>query len=116
MGHKRTRPLRHSPSLSIVISASRPAARASLHGIAAAPGRVVAPVWRWSAAQFNPSPGALTGAAGVDRLHGVIDQVRTDLAVKTERLRVNGLTAESGILEAQALMLDDPALLEGAIA
>src|SRR6202035_3988199 len=30
------------------------------------------------------------------------------------RLQANGLTAESGILEAQTLMLDDPALLDGA--
>ena len=46
----------------------------------------------------------------------VLDQVRGDLAGKTARLRATGLTAESGILEAQALMLDDPALLEGASA
>jgi multiphosphoryl transfer protein len=97
-----------------VTSASSPP-RAALHGIAAAPGRVVAPVWRWSLAPFDSSTSALTGAAGVDRLHMVIEQVRTDLAVKTARLQANGLTVESGILEAQALMLDDPALLEGTI-
>src|SRR5438105_5561160 len=110
----RRRPSPPWPSSSIVTSASSPP-RAALQGIAAAPGRVVAPVWRWNAARFDASPGALTGAAGVERLHLVVEQVRNDLAVKTARLRANGLTAESGILEAQALMLDDPALLEGAI-
>lgn len=87
--------------------------RLSLKGIAAAPGRVVAPVWRWSAARLDSSA-ALTGAEGVDRLRRALDQVRSDLAVKTARLQTSGLTAEAGILEAQALMLDDPALLDGA--
>ena len=43
-----------------------------------------------------------------------IEQVRADLTAKTARLQASGLTAEAGILEAQALMLDDPALLDGA--
>jgi len=73
-------------------------------------------VWRWNAARLDPSPGGLAGAEGIDRLREVLDQVRSDLAGKTARLRATGLTAESGILEAQALMLDDPALLEGASA
>jgi phosphoenolpyruvate-protein phosphotransferase len=75
---------------------------------------VVAPVWRWSAARLGPSPGGLSGAEGVDRLHRAIEEVKADLAVKTARLQAGGLTAEAGILEAQALMLDDPALLDGA--
>lgn len=70
-------------------------------------------MWRWSAARLESSA-ALTGAEGVDRLRRALDQVRSDLAVKTARLQTSGLTAEAGILEAQALMLDDPALLDGA--
>jgi phosphoenolpyruvate-protein phosphotransferase len=75
---------------------------------------VVAPVWRWSAARLGPSPGGLSGTEGVDQLGRAIEQVRADLAAKTARLQTSGLIAEAGILEAQALMLDDPALLDGA--
>jgi phosphoenolpyruvate-protein phosphotransferase len=75
---------------------------------------VVAPVWRWSAARLGPSPSGLTGAEGVDRLTRAIEQVKADLAEKTARLQTAGLTEESGILEAQSLMLDDPALVDGA--
>jgi phosphoenolpyruvate-protein phosphotransferase len=75
---------------------------------------VVAPVWRWSSAQLGPSPSGLTGAEGVAQLSRAIDQVRADLAGKTARLQSAGLTAEAGILEAQALMLEDPALIDGA--
>jgi multiphosphoryl transfer protein len=72
-------------------------------------------VWRWDAARLDASlTGGLSGAEGLDRLGKVLEQVKADLAGKTARLRASGLTAESGILEAQALMLDDPALLEGA--
>ena len=74
----------------------------------------MAPVWRWSAAGLDPSPGGLTGAEGVERLVRAIAAVKVDLAAKTARLQSAGLTAESGILEAQALMLDDPALVDGA--
>ncbi len=93
--------------------ASSPA-RLSLQGIAAAPGRVVAPVWRWNAARLESSSSGLSGPEGVDRLLRAIEQVRADLAIKTARLQASGLTAEAGILEAQAMMLDDPALLDGA--
>ena len=76
---------------------------------------MVAPVWRWNVARLDASPtGGLSGAEGLDRLGKVLEQVKADLAGKTARLQANGLIAESGILEAQALMLDDPALLEGA--
>jgi phosphoenolpyruvate-protein phosphotransferase len=72
-------------------------------------------VWRWNVARLDASPtGGLSGAEGLDRLGKVLEQVKADLAGKTARLQANGLIAESGILEAQALMLDDPALLEGA--
>ncbi len=70
-------------------------------------------MWRWSAARPE-SFATLTGAEGVDRLRHALEQVRAQLAVKTARLQASGLTAEAGILEAQALMLDDPALVDGA--
>jgi phosphoenolpyruvate-protein phosphotransferase len=75
---------------------------------------VVAPVWRWSTARLVPSVGGLTGAEGVERLVRAIETVKADLAAKTARLQSAGLSAESGILEAQAMMLDDPALVDGA--
>jgi phosphoenolpyruvate-protein phosphotransferase len=75
---------------------------------------VVAPVWRWSSARIDPSSGGLSGAEGVDRLGRAIEQVKVELATKTARLQASGLTAEAGILDAQTLMLDDPALLDGA--
>jgi len=71
-------------------------------------------VWRWYAPRLDAPAGGPSGAEGIETLRVVLEQVRTDLAVKTARLKSSGLTAESGILEAQALMLDDPALLEGA--
>src|SRR6202022_4680391 len=40
--------------------------------------------------------------------------VKARLAVSTARLQASGASAEAGILEAQVLMLEDPALLEGA--
>ncbi len=71
-------------------------------------------MWRWRTARLGPSPGGLSGAEGVDRLRRAIEEVKTDLAAKTARLQAGGLTAEAGIRDAQALMLDDPALLDGA--
>ena len=85
-----------------------------LRGIAAAPGRVVAPVWRWRTVLQGQAPLTLSGAEGVEQLRRAIEQVRAELAGKTARLQLAGLTMESGILEAQALMLDDPALVDGA--
>ena len=55
-----------------------------------------------------------TGEAGADELERAVEHVKARLAVTTARLRGVGASAEAGILEAQALMLEDPALLEGA--
>src|SRR5256714_14565116 len=114
MGRTQTRPSPRCPTWSIVTSASSPP-RAILQGIPAAPGRVAAPIWRWNEVTLNASAPGLTGPAGLERLRQVIEQVKDDLAAKTARLQAYGATAEAGILEAQGLMLDDPALLEGAI-
>jgi phosphoenolpyruvate-protein phosphotransferase len=56
----------------------------------------------------------LSGEAGINRLQVAIKQVKAALATKASRLEANGAAAEAGILEAQALMLDDPALVGGA--
>ena len=71
-------------------------------------------MWRWSTENHGTQPAGLSGAQGVEQLRRAIEQVRADLAGATARLQAAGLTAESGILEAQALMLDDPALVDGA--
>ncbi len=63
---------------------------------------------------MNASARGLAGPEGLERLRRVIGQVKGELAAKTARLVTYGATAEAGILEAQGLMLDDPALLEGA--
>jgi multiphosphoryl transfer protein len=98
-----------------VTSTSSPA-KAALRGIAAAPGRVLAPVWRWDDGGDPGSRAGLSGAEGAVRLRQALEQVKLALESKTARLKAAGAGPEAGILEAQALMLDDPALLEGAAA
>ena len=94
-------------------SASSPS-RTRLQGIAAAPGQAYAPAWRWVESKVHASGVDLTGEAGINRLQVAIEDVKSTLAAKAARLEMNGAAAEAGILEAQALMLDDPALLDGA--
>jgi len=86
-----------------------------LQGIAAAPGQAFAPAWRWSEQRPESSAAGPTGELGADRLHRAIEAVKARLSAMTARLMVSGASAEAGILEAQALMLDDPALLDGAL-
>ena len=85
-----------------------------LHGIAAAPGQVVAPAWRWAESRVHGSGTDLTGETGINRLQIAIRDVKAALATKATGLEASGAAAEAGILQAQALMLDDPALLDGA--
>jgi phosphoenolpyruvate-protein phosphotransferase len=87
-----------------------------LRGIAAAPGQAVAPAWRWEAPVVPISEVDLTGESGINRLVVAIKEVKATLASKATHLQREGAGAEAGILEAQALMLDDPALLDGACA
>ena len=86
-----------------------------LHGIAAAPGQVVAPIWRWPD-RITDSSVRLDGPDASDRLRAALVEVTALLWSAASRLRARGATAEAGILEAQALMVEDPALLEGALA
>ena len=51
---------------------------------------------------------------GADELTRAIEHVKVRLSATTARLHAGGASAEAGILEAQVLMLEDPALLEGA--
>jgi multiphosphoryl transfer protein len=96
------------------VTSANSSARTRLKGIAAAPGQAFAPAWRWNDAPGASATAGPTGAQGADELVRAIEQVKARLAVSTARLHTGGASAEAGILEAQALMLDDPALLEGA--
>ena len=84
-----------------------------LRGIAAAPGQVFAPAWRWDEPRVHDSGADLTGETGINRLQIAIREVKLALATKASGLEASGAVAEAGILQAQALMLDDPALLDG---
>jgi phosphoenolpyruvate-protein phosphotransferase len=75
---------------------------------------VVAPAWRWDEHRVHDSSTELTGETGLTRLEVAIREVKTSLASKAANLQKEGAAAEAGILEAQALMLDDPALFDGA--
>ena len=55
-----------------------------------------------------------TGELGADALVRAIEQVKVRLSTTTAKLHASGASAEAGILEAQSLMLEDPALLDGA--
>src|ERR1700737_3914276 len=105
--------LRRSPTSSIVTSANS-SQRPRLQGIAAAPGLAFAPAWRWKDAAPESTSAGPTGEVGANALERAIEQVKLRLAVTTARLHADGASAEAGILEAQVMMLEDPALLEGA--
>jgi phosphoenolpyruvate-protein phosphotransferase len=78
---------------------------------------VVAPAWRWELPQARDVALVdLAGEAGINRLEVAVREVKAALTAKATRLEANGAASEAGILEAQALMLDDPALLESASA
>src|SRR6266852_1944582 len=106
MARRRMPRSRRSPTSSIVTSANS-SGRTQLKGIAAAPGQAFAPAWRWKETPLESTMPGPTGEAGADELERAVEHV-------TARLRGVGASAEAGILEAQALMLEDPALLEGA--
>jgi phosphoenolpyruvate-protein phosphotransferase len=102
-----------SPTSSIVTSANS-SERTRLQGIAAAPGQAFAPAWRWKDASLENAAAGPTGEIGADELERAIEHVKVRLSATTARLHASGASAEAGILEAQVLMLEDPALLEGA--
>src|SRR3977135_3360647 len=103
---------RRSPTSSIVTSAN--SSRTRLKGIAAAPGQAFAPAWRWQDAPLGSPAPTWAGEAGADELTRAIEHGKGRLSGTTARLHAGGASAEAGILEAQVMMLEDPALLEGA--
>ena len=114
-----TRPLPPCTTSSATTSTSSAAVQAVLRGIAAASGRVVAPISRWVEPEWRQAPEAVDGSAGADRLRAALDEVRDNLGRSAAALRGRGAEAEAGILDAQALMVDDPSFVEpafGAIA
>jgi len=96
------------------VTSESSSARPPLKGIAAAPGQAFAPAWRWKEPRPDSQGRGPTGQAGADALERAIAQIKASLSATTARLHAAGASAEAGILEAQALMLEDPALLEGA--
>ena len=76
-----------------------------LRGIGAAPGQAVGPVWRHR---------QVDGAEPVLDVRAAAAAAGAELLALADRVRAGGRADEAGIFEAQALMADDPALLEDA--
>lgn len=86
-----------------------------LRGIAASPGRVAGPIWQWPAEVSTQDPDRLPLLDGPKRLHGAIRQVQEQLSATTAKLRQSGAGKQAGILDAQRLILDDPAFVDAAV-
>src|SRR2546427_6097245 len=104
---------RRSPTSSIVTSANS-SGRTQLKGIAAAPGQAFAPAWRWKETPLESTMPGPTGEAGAEELERAVEHVKARLPGDPARLHGVGASAQAGILEGQAPMLQDPALLQGA--
>ncbi len=74
----------------------------------------MAPVWRWPDRVIATVAVALDGPDAADRLRAALEHVKATLTAAAHDLQAKGASSEAGILEAQALMLDDPALLDKA--
>lgn len=85
-----------------------------LRGIAAASGRVAGPIWRWPEESPSGQDAQLTPPDGRERLQRAIGQVREQLSATTAKLRQSGAQTEAGILDAQQLILQDPAFVDAA--
>src|SRR5438309_3654525 len=86
----------------------------SLRGIAASPGRVAGPIWRWPEETPSGDPDKASLPAGPGQLRHAIRQVQDQLTATAERLRRTGVEKEAGIIDAQRLILDDPAFVDAA--
>ncbi|NJD29442.1 MAG: phosphoenolpyruvate--protein phosphotransferase [Chloroflexi bacterium] len=75
-----------------------------LKGVAAAPGVAVGPAWRHEEGQ---------GEAPLPDIRAAAARAAADLTDLAERVRRAGRPEEAAIFEAQALMAEDPMLLEG---
>src|SRR5438445_12371919 len=87
----------------------------SLRGIAASPGRVAGPVWRWPEETPSGDPDKGSLPAGPGQLGHAISQVQDQLTATAERVRRTGVEKEAGIMDAQRLILDDPAFVDAAM-
>src|SRR5438445_1270607 len=87
----------------------------SLRGIAASPGRVAGPIWRWPEETPSGDPDKASLPAGPEQLRHAISQVQDQLTATAERLRRTGVEKEAGIMDAQRLILDDPAFVDAAM-
>ncbi|HSL97531.1 MAG TPA: phosphoenolpyruvate--protein phosphotransferase [Candidatus Deferrimicrobiaceae bacterium] len=76
-----------------------------LTGVAAAPGMAIGPAWRHAEA---------SGDAPVPDIRAAAARAAADLTALAARVRTAGRAEEAGIFEAQALMAEDPTLLEDA--
>ena len=97
-----------------MISTSKDTGR-HLQGIAGAPGRVAGPIWRWpeEADRGNIDQPVPSDGSALDR---AIEQVRAQLSRAATKLRAAGAGNEAGIIDAQLLVLDDPAFTDAAFA
>lgn len=75
----------------------------------------MAPIWRWAEPAAQESI-RIDPADAQDRLQAALTAVTEGLKSGAERLVAAGASAEAGILEAQALMVEDPEVLDGALA
>ena len=87
----------------------------SLRGIAASPGRAAGPIWRWPEEAPSQDLDHATSPAGPDELRHAIAQVQDQLTATAERLRRTGIEKEAGIMDAQRLILQDPAFVDAAM-
>lgn len=87
----------------------------SMRGIAASPGRVAGPVWLWPEEGPSADPDQASSPAGPVQLRNAIAQVQSQLTATAERLRRTGVEKEAGIMDAQRLILDDPAFVDAAM-
>src|SRR5438094_1059644 len=87
----------------------------SLRGIAASPGRVAGPIWRWPDETPSYDPDQAPSPAGPDQLRHAIAQAQDQLTATAEKLRQTGVEKEAGIMVAQRLILDDPAFVDAAM-
>jgi phosphoenolpyruvate-protein kinase (PTS system EI component) len=98
-----------------------------IHGVAAAPGFAIGPVWRYpprptkqaATAAGLPGPGAetkaQTGAEAVAAVADAASRAADQLAVLADRVAEAGRGDDAAIFHAQAMMATDPALLDEAI-
>src|SRR5437899_12574852 len=87
----------------------------SLRGIAASPGRVAGPIWRWPEETPSGDPDKASLPAGPEQLRHAISQVQDQLTATAERLRRTAVEKAAGIMDAQRLIPEHPAFVDAAM-